>query len=237
MIETALTCTVLINIGNDHSFNCTDTTLGRSGENNTTRFEISVPKELTSFDPYLDFMKPTGETVRTPRLAIDGNKIEYDIPLWLIDTKGKIEVQLIFQDQRGFIWKSARKTFSVLKSINAVDDIPEKEDFITEAQKLLDEIKDASAAVTSTIGSVDLIAANWEGTGSPYSQVVNINGATEYSKVDLNPTVEQLSIFHNKDIAFVTENDGGVITVYCIGQKPLNDYTMQVTLTEVVTNG
>ena len=236
MSESILTKdTALVNIGVDHSFNCTVTTLGRSGENNITRFVITIPEELSVFDPYLDFKKPTGETVRTPRLTINGNKIEYDIPLWLLDTNGKLEVQLILQDEQGYIWKSTYKTFSVLKSINAVDDIPEKEDFITEAQKLLDEI--TSTGTVCTIGSVDLIAANWEGADSLYSQVVTVNGATEYSKVDLNPTVEQLSIFHNKDITFVTENDGGVITVYCIGQKPLIDYTMQITLTEVVTNG
>ena len=70
-----------------------------------------------------------------------------------------------------------------------------------------------------------------------YSQVVSISGVTENSKIDINPSVEQLAIFHKKDIAFVTENEDGVVTVYCIGQKPVNDYSMQITITEVVTNG
>ena len=87
------------------------------------------------------------------------------------------------------------------------------------------------------ISSVTLIASKWEGTTSPYSQVVTIEGATNTSKIDLNPTVEQLGIFHNKDISFVVGNNNGTITVYCIGQKPTNDYTMQVTITEVATNG
>ena len=66
-----------------------------------------------------------------------------------------------------------------------------------------------------------------------YSQVVTIEGVTQYSKIDLQPTPEQLTIFHEKDITFVTENDDGVITVYCIGQKPLSDYVIQATITEV----
>lgn len=86
------------------------------------------------------------------------------------------------------------------------------------------------------ISSVELLASAWEGDASPYSQVVIIDGTTENSKVDLNPSVEQLDIFHKKDIAFVTENEGGIITVFCVGQKPTNDYTMQVTITEVVVN-
>ena len=84
-----------------------------------------------------------------------------------------------------------------------------------------------------TIGEVTLLAAAWKGNAAPYSQVVNLAGVTEYSQVDLNPSVEQLTVFHEKDLAFVTENDGGVVTVYAIGDKPQNDYTMQVSITEV----
>lgn len=83
------------------------------------------------------------------------------------------------------------------------------------------------------IGYVTLLAANWVGDTSPYSQVVSIEGVTPNSQVDLTPSVEQLAVFHNKDLAFVTENEGGVVTVYAVGQKPTNDYTIQATLTEV----
>lgn len=83
------------------------------------------------------------------------------------------------------------------------------------------------------VSTVTLRAANWTGTASPYSQVVSIVGTTENSKVDLTPTVAQMNIFHQKDLAFVTENDDGVITVYAIGDKPQNDYTIPVTITEV----
>ena len=84
------------------------------------------------------------------------------------------------------------------------------------------------------IKTVTLLAAKWTGAASPYSQVVTIAGTTENSKVDLNPTVEQMTIFHQKDLAFVTENEDGVITVYAIGDRPQNDYTMPVTITEVI---
>lgn len=90
---------------------------------------------------------------------------------------------------------------------------------------------------TKKITSVALLASEWVGAESPYSQIVNIPEATKNSKIDLNPTVEQLGIFHNKDITFVVGNNNGIITVYCIGQKPTNDYTMQVTITEVAING
>lgn len=60
---------------------------------------------------------------------------------------------------------------------------------------------------------------------------------TPNSKIDLQPDSDQLVVFHTKDLAFVTENDGGKVTVYCIGQQPQNDYTIQVTVTEVALNG
>ena len=84
-----------------------------------------------------------------------------------------------------------------------------------------------------TIGYINLRANGWVGDDSLYSQVVKIDGVTEYSQVDLTPDVEQLAIFYEKDLTFVTENEGGIVTVYAIGQKPENDYTIQVTITEV----
>ena len=83
------------------------------------------------------------------------------------------------------------------------------------------------------VTEVNLLASAWEGADSPYSQVVHIDGVTEYSQVDLKPSVEQLAIFHNKDLAFVTENEDGVVTVYAIGDKPANDYVIQASITEV----
>lgn len=88
-------------------------------------------------------------------------------------------------------------------------------------------------AASSRIVSVTLPASKWDGADSLYSQVVTIDGITEYSKVDLLPSVEQLAIFHNKDVTFVTENEDGVVTVYAIGEKPVLDYTMQAQITEV----
>ena len=82
--------------------------------------------------------------------------------------------------------------------------------------------------------NIALPAANWKGAESPYSQVVNVDGVSVNSKVDLQPSVEQLEIFHDKDIAFSTENDGGVVTVYAIGDRPTSDYTIQATIMEVV---
>jgi hypothetical protein len=102
-----------------------------------------------------------------------------------------------------------------------------------DANKVVAELLDIIINGKSFVTDVKIFASKWVGTASPYSQVVTVEGATSRSQVDLTPSAEQLSIFHNKDLAFVTENNNGVITVYAIGQKPMNDYTIQATVTEV----
>ena len=88
--------------------------------------------------------------------------------------------------------------------------------------------------VSVKLREITLPAANWKGGESPYSQVVEVEGVSVNSKVDLQPSVEQLEIFHDKDLAFSTENNAGVVTVYAIGDKPTSDYTIQATIMEVV---
>lgn len=86
----------------------------------------------------------------------------------------------------------------------------------------------------SRVVNVSLPASKWAGSGNLYSQVVSIDGITENSQVNLTPSVEQLSIFYEKDVTFITENDGGTVTVYVIGQKPTNDYTIKASIVEVI---
>lgn len=105
---------------------------------------------------------------------------------------------------------------------------------------LYDELSDEMAGLdqyTPKITTVILKEANWLGEESPYEQKVAIEGITKNSKIDLCPSAEQLDIFHNKDLAFMVENNNGVVTVYCVGQRPTNDYSIQATVTEVATNG
>lgn len=91
----------------------------------------------------------------------------------------------------------------------------------------------SGGAAKARLTEITIYASRWEGADSPYFQVVELSGITRHSKIDLLPSAEQLSIFHNKDVAFVTENEDGVVTVYAIGDKPKLDYTMQAQITEV----
>ena len=88
--------------------------------------------------------------------------------------------------------------------------------------------------------SVTIYANKWkQASDNRWYQIVTVDNAiiTSRSKVDLQPSSEQLAIFHEKDLAFVTENEDGVVSVYCVGQVPTNDYTIQATVMEVAING
>lgn len=85
--------------------------------------------------------------------------------------------------------------------------------------------------------SVTLLAGAWVDEGDKYSQVVKLAGVTAHTKVNLQPTPGQLVEFHDKVLGFVAENDGGVVTVYAIGDKPTGDHTIQTTLKEVDASG
>lgn len=83
------------------------------------------------------------------------------------------------------------------------------------------------------IATVTLKANAWTGSANPHSQVVAVNGVTVNSKIDLQPTAQQIVSLQNADIALMAENNGGTVTFYALGGKPTVDYTMQVLLTEV----
>lgn len=94
---------------------------------------------------------------------------------------------------------------------------------------------DATAVGATRIVEITLPASAWqidEALNTHY-QNVTIAGTTEYSKVDLQPTEEQLIVFHERDINFTTVNEDGTIVVYVVGDKPEEDYTIQATVTEV----
>lgn len=81
--------------------------------------------------------------------------------------------------------------------------------------------------------SITLLESSWLGEGDLHYQMVEVPGATAHTKVDLQPTADQLSEFHYLTLAFVAENDGGTVTVYAIGDRPTKDHTIQITKTEV----
>ena len=83
--------------------------------------------------------------------------------------------------------------------------------------------------------TVSLPATNWVSASTGlYSQVVTVDGVTENSKVDLQPTAVQIVELQNDEITLMMQNDEGVVSAWAIGNKPTKDYEMQVLITEVL---
>ena len=88
-----------------------------------------------------------------------------------------------------------------------------------------------------TADTVTLKAADWLGDTSPYSQVVAVGGVTSRTKVDLQPTMDQVNSLYSQSVGFFTTNEGGVVRAYAVGNKPTTDFIIQITMTEVEGGG
>ena len=87
--------------------------------------------------------------------------------------------------------------------------------------------------VIPRVSTITLSKSAWTGSAEPYSQNVSVATVTASTKVDLQPTAQQIISLNNEEIALIAQNNNGAVTIYAIGGKPSVDYTMQVLLTEV----
>ena len=85
--------------------------------------------------------------------------------------------------------------------------------------------------------TVTLAAADWvDGGNGLYTQEVPISGGTANSLVVLQPSNEQMLDLMFGGVFFLkVDNDNGTFTAAAGGAAPVNDMTVQATLTEVST--
>lgn len=115
----------------------------------------------------------------------------------------------------------------------AVQDIEVEVIVSPEVEPTVEERVSVLESKVPTYTTVTLLTSAWEGSEAPYSQIITINGTGVNTKVDISPTATQTAEMQDEDIAFMAENDDGVITVWSINGKPEADYEVQVVLTEV----
>lgn len=77
------------------------------------------------------------------------------------------------------------------------------------------------------------LTENWEEISEgKYGQVIALDDITKYSRLDLQPNADMIAELKQLGVVFVTENNGGTITVYSVGNMPSKTYTMQATIVE-----
>lgn len=87
---------------------------------------------------------------------------------------------------------------------------------------------------TDKITVINTLAGSWKGGTSPYSQVVNVDGISVNSKVDIHMSADQLKLLGDQRITFTVANKAGVVTVYAIGDKPSVDCKFQAELKSIL---
>lgn len=222
-------------------------------DHNSERFTFEIPRYVDGHDMFestsvrihyrnassTNLAKTNGVYIPDD-LAVTGEGEDTVTFSWLLSSAttqyiGSLHFSIQFLCHDGdtveYAWNTGIYTdIKIIESINNSEEVvaTNADAIVTLKNELLAEITNAIR-----IGEITLLASNWIGDNNLFSQVVEVEGVTENSQVDITPSVEQLAVFYEKDIAFVTENDGGMVTVYAVGQKPTNDYTIQVTITEV----
>ena len=98
--------------------------------------------------------------------------------------------------------------------------------------KTSDLVNDSSFATAGHIMNISLFENLWAEEGSIYKQVVTVNNITAKSKIDLQPTLDQLYNLMEYGISMQAINENGIVTVYA-NNKPTIDYTMQIIVTEI----
>ena len=104
-----------------------------------------------------------------------------------------------------------------------------------EYSDILEQWREKLFSTYETIISIDLKANAWvESVGMTYhTQNVTIPNVTAKTKIDLQPTPEQLITMINNGIAMFAANDNGNVTIYSVGDRPVTDMVIQATRKEV----
>lgn len=99
------------------------------------------------------------------------------------------------------------------------------------------EAKEAKEDATDLLVTITLSAADWNGTQSPYLQIISVAEDLSNRQVALLPDKQVLFQLFTNGTALTTENNGETVTVYAIGNKPAFDITMQAALSKMKTGG
>ena len=199
--------TIQINLGADHTLECDEKIIGRSGEGLVSRLEVTIPEALTNYDVYIDFEKPNGELLRTPKLEVEYGVAFYDVPKYLLAESGEIKLQLVFANQSGATWKSSKKRYNILKSINAVDEIPEKEDFISQAQRLIDELNQEVADIADMLANNDKFAQAVIDACGGQTKITTINGVALRFFVGTQAKYDELNDAEKQNLFAIITDD------------------------------
>lgn len=156
-------------------------------------------------------------------------------PNYLIPAEGEIVIEI---DKEHLLHKlkigDGKSSYADLKYLMAGDEI------VTQVLS-----KSLPRIITITLNVDDWESVQYESNPdlTCYKQTLEIDGITSQTKLNLQPDANMLAEFQKLNLVFVAENeiDGTTktneITIYSIGDKPSDSYTMQATIVEADVQG
>ena len=223
--------------------------LGVESDDSVKRLYFTCPKmygdfDMSTFDIRINYMNANreGDVYPVEDVHTEGDNIVFS---WLIGrhaTKYKGDVNFIVCMKLTEVDPESGNTIVIKEFNTTVANRPvlegletgelvvqENPDIIEEILTRLDSVQ-ASVSLSRTI---ELPVDGWIGDKSPYSQIVTIDGVTPRSMVNFKPTIEQIVQLTDDGVRLYSGNDNGVVTIYALDNKPTDDYTMEVLVSEV----
>lgn len=174
---------ITLSISNDRIVSSDQHIIGKINENKSTILSINVDSLLGDKDLYLEFEKSNGEKYVSKPLELnikeDGTyNATFEMVNSLLDSKGELKCEVVLRNDDNYVFKSYTYKFYVMDSINASETLQEENpDFISEAKKTLDEMKN----IVDTSGDGTKYLAN----DGQYKTV--IGGTSDYNVLENKP--------------------------------------------------
>ena len=200
------------------------------------------PYEITSdCTAVFTATKPDGSILYNS-CTIENNTIIYEFTEQTVNVMGSMPVEIKLYGGDGkllispsFILEIEECACSDDSQIESTDEFSALTEIMARAETAIATANAYAERAIAKVGYIKIYANKWTGEGKLHSQVVTVEGVaiTENSQVVIDLSAEQVFLFRDKEVSFVTENEGGVVTVFVIGDVPQNDYTFEVTVKEV----
>lgn len=84
-------------------------------------------------------------------------------------------------------------------------------------------------------GEITVVADSWveSENGEYFTQSVAVPNATVNSRIDLDPSPEQIIQLINESVSMFISNENGAIKAYALGSAPSTDMTFKIRISEV----
>lgn len=140
-----------------------------------------------------------------------------------------IRLACVTGDKIDYDWHT--EIHSGIKVSNGIDNGPV---IVQDYADVLEEWRQKLFSTYETVVSINLPTSEW--VQSPdmthYTQDITISGVTANTKIDLQPSPEQLVSMINGGIVMFVANDNGDVKVYSVNEKPTEDMIIQATVKE-----